>query len=76
MQLLDDLYSFDPVTMVWTLFAAFEDSARPSARFLHGFTSTADKLYVHGGAVYPVLPTPAQPGELLLLSVSGAMDPA
>jgi hypothetical protein len=45
---IDDFYSFDPTTLAWTLLSA-EDSARPSARSDHGFTSDGYKLYVHGG---------------------------
>ena len=45
----DDLHSFDPVNMTWTLLSAAEDSTRPSARAWHGFTSAGGKLYVHGG---------------------------
>jgi hypothetical protein len=47
-RMLDDFYSFDPATMVWSQLSAAE-STRPSARCLHGFTSTGGKLYVHGG---------------------------
>jgi hypothetical protein len=46
---LDDLHSFDPINMTWTLLSAAEDGARPSARRSHGFTSAGGKLYVHGG---------------------------
>ncbi len=47
---LDDLHSFDPATMAWTLLSAAADSApAPSARYWHGFTSAGGKLYVHGG---------------------------
>ena len=45
----DDLYSFDPATMAWTLVLAAADSDRPSARDDHGFASAEGKLYVHGG---------------------------
>ncbi len=47
---LDDLHSFDPATMTWTLLSAadFADS-HPSARYSHGFTSAGGRLYVHGG---------------------------
>ncbi len=48
--LLDDLYSFDPATMVWTMLLA-AGSVRPSARSFHGFTSAGGKLYVHGGQI-------------------------
>jgi hypothetical protein len=67
-QLLDDLYSFDPATMTWSPLPASEGSIRPSARFMHGFTSTAGKLYVHGGTVYPGLPDPKRPGECVAAS--------
>jgi hypothetical protein len=47
---LDDLHSFDPATMTWTLLSAAADSApAPSARYGHGFTSAGGKLFVHGG---------------------------
>ncbi len=61
---LEDLYSFDPVTMAWTTIVAssiylrpllgypFEsgsDDGRPIPRSFHGFTSAGGKLYVHGG---------------------------
>ncbi len=45
---LDDLHSFDPATMTWTLLAAANG---PSSRARHGFTSAGGKLYVHGGTV-------------------------
>ncbi len=44
---LDDLYSFDPVTMTWMLLSI--EAGRPVARNCHGFTSAGGKLYVHGG---------------------------
>jgi hypothetical protein len=47
--LIDDLHSFDPATMTWTLLSAANDTGRPSARFSHGFTSAGGRLYVHGG---------------------------
>ncbi len=50
--LLDDLYSFDPATMTWTLLSAKNDTRRPSARYNHGFTSAGGLLYVHGGSSY------------------------
>jgi hypothetical protein len=51
---LDDLYSFNPATMVWTLLSplAGADSVQrssPSPRFWHGFTAAGTKLYVFGG---------------------------
>ncbi len=46
---LDDLHSFDPATMTWTLLSAANDTRRPSARADHGFTSAGGLLYVHGG---------------------------
>jgi hypothetical protein len=46
---MDDLHSFDPVDMTWTLLSAAEDSTRPSARAKHGFASAGGRLYVHGG---------------------------
>jgi hypothetical protein len=46
---LDDLHSYDPADMTWTLLSAAEDSTRPSARAQHGFTSAGGKLYVYGG---------------------------
>jgi hypothetical protein len=45
----DDLHSFDPATMIWTLLSAADDASRPSARRSHGFTSAGGLLYVHGG---------------------------
>jgi hypothetical protein len=51
--LLDDLHSFDPATKAWTLLAAAAGSSfAPSARYMHGFTSLAGKLYVHGGSCH------------------------
>ncbi len=50
--ILDDLHSFDPVTMTWTLLSAANDTRRPSARCDHGFTSAGGRLYVHGGSSY------------------------
>ncbi len=47
--LLDDLYSFDPATMAWTLLSAAPNDGRPAARHGHGFTSAGGKLYLHGG---------------------------
>ena len=56
---LDDLHCFDPATNLWTLNLATGDSARPSARLGHGFSSVGDKLYVHGGLGYDGLsPSP------------------
>ncbi len=49
---LDDLHSFDPATMTWTLLSAANDTRRPSARSAHGFTSAGGRLYVHGGSSY------------------------
>ncbi len=46
---IDDLHSFDPATMTWTLLSAANDTRRPSARAEHGFTSAGGLLYVHGG---------------------------
>ncbi len=46
---LNDLYAFDPDTMIWTLLSAADDASRPSARYGHGFTSAGGLLYVHGG---------------------------
>ncbi len=51
---LDDLHSFDPATMTWTLLSAANDTRRPSARSGHGFTSAGGLLYVHGGFVFSV----------------------
>jgi hypothetical protein len=45
---LDDLYSFDPVTMTWTLLSTAKTN-RPPARYCHGFTSAGGRLYLHGG---------------------------
>ncbi len=47
---LDDLHSFDPTAMVWTLLSPGADSGQPpSARRWHGFASAGGKLYVYGG---------------------------
>jgi hypothetical protein len=46
---LDDLYSFDPATMTWTLLTPADGSDPPSARDGHGLTSAEGRLYVHGG---------------------------
>ncbi len=35
--------------MNWTVLSAANDAVRPSARAGHGFTSSAGRLYVHGG---------------------------
>jgi hypothetical protein len=48
----DDLHSYDPVTMTWTLLSGTVDDARPSGRSAHGFTSALGKLYLHGGFNY------------------------
>jgi hypothetical protein len=50
--ILDDLHSFDPATMIWTLLSAANDTLLPSARSGHGFTSAGGRLYVHGGYSY------------------------
>ncbi len=47
--LLDDLLSFDPANMTWTLLSAADHAIPPSARYWHGFTSAGGRLYVHGG---------------------------
>jgi hypothetical protein len=47
--MLDDLHVFDPATMTWTSLSAADAARRPSARFIHGFTSAGGRLYVHGG---------------------------
>jgi hypothetical protein len=47
--LLDDLHSFDPVNMTWTLLSTGAEGSPPSARFEHGFASAEGKLYVFGG---------------------------
>ena len=44
----EDLHSFDQATMAWTLLSA-NDSARPAARYGHGFASAGGLLFVHGG---------------------------
>jgi hypothetical protein len=43
----NDLHTFDLSTRVWTLLSPTADI---SARYGHGFTSAAGRLYVHGGA--------------------------
>jgi hypothetical protein len=49
-EILDDLYSFDPATMAWTLLsAAPSGDPPPVARSSHGFIWAGGKLYVHGG---------------------------
>ena len=47
--LLSDLYSFDPVSKVWTYLSDAAAGTPPTARASHGFTSAGDKLYAHGG---------------------------
>ena len=53
---LDDLHSFDPSTMAWTLILAASGSTssahRPSARYQFGSTSSLGILFVHGGWTY------------------------
>jgi hypothetical protein len=44
---LNDLHSFDPATMTWTLLSSVNG---PPPRAWHGFTSAGGKLYVYGGA--------------------------
>jgi N-acetylneuraminic acid mutarotase len=47
---INDLRSFDPVTLIWTdLSAAAAIGTPPSARHRHGLTSAEGKLYVYGG---------------------------
>ncbi len=48
---LNDMHSFDPTRMAWTLLtaAATDVSRHIAARNGHGFTSMRSKLYVHGG---------------------------
>jgi hypothetical protein len=47
---LDDLFSFDPINMIWTLFSVgVQVENYPSARMDHGFASAGGKLYVFGG---------------------------
>jgi hypothetical protein len=48
--LLDDLHSFDPATMKWTLLSVADGAGRPSKRSGHGFTSAGGLLYLHGGS--------------------------
>jgi hypothetical protein len=45
----NDLHSFDPANMTWSLLSAAAGSSGPAARWGHGFTSAGGKLYVHGG---------------------------
>jgi hypothetical protein len=47
---LDDMYSFDPATVTWTLLSTVDDAYRPSARDGHGLTSAGGRLYLHGGS--------------------------
>jgi hypothetical protein len=46
---LDDLYSYDIVSMTWTRLFAAADGTHPASRSSHGFTSMGNKLYVYGG---------------------------
>ncbi len=48
---LNDFYSIDPATMVWTPILVLGPS--PPARAGHGFTSARDKIYLHGGGFNP-----------------------
>ncbi len=60
--ILDDLHSFDPATMTWTLlFAADDTGGRPSARTRHGFTSAGGRIYVHGGTYVTDYGYPGEP---------------
>ena len=46
---LGDLHVYDPVALAWTDLTANVSGMSPSPRYNHGFTSTRDRLYVHGG---------------------------
>jgi hypothetical protein len=49
----EDLHSFDLSTLAWTLLSPTADRAQSTpARYGHGFTSAAGKLYVHGGGSF------------------------
>ena len=46
-----DLFVYDPLTLAWTDLSSQVSCTLPAARFYHGFTSTGDKLYIHGGLI-------------------------
>lgn len=45
---LNDQYVFNPISLVWTLSVAVA-GIPPSPRRMHGFASSGNKVYVHGG---------------------------
>ena len=48
-----DLYAFDLFAMKCTRLSTDNDTQRPSARYRHGFTASAGRLYVYGGTGTP-----------------------
>jgi N-acetylneuraminic acid mutarotase len=46
---LDDLFSFDPVTMSWAKISETARGPSPQSRQSHGFTSCEGLLYLFGG---------------------------
>jgi hypothetical protein len=46
---LDDLYSFNSVTMTWTLLSAADSNDHQLAREGHGLMPAEGKLFVYGG---------------------------
>ncbi len=48
----NDLHVYNPATMTWFDLSGHALGAPPVPRAQHGFTSTGDKLYVHGGSSY------------------------
>ncbi len=80
---LNDLYSFDPTNMTWTLLSAatlawtLDAAGRPSARYLHGFISAGGRLYVYGGeAIYEggAVMSVLREGETMEKEIVGGMD--
>ena len=46
---LGDLHVFDSVALAWRELSVSVNGTAPTARCMHGFTSSDGKLYVHGG---------------------------
>ncbi len=46
---MQDLYVFDPVSLLWTNLSDYSAGEPPSSRFMHGFAAVGHKLYVQGG---------------------------
>jgi hypothetical protein len=65
---LSDFFVFDPSITTWTDLTNSSLQFAPTARYMHGFTSSDGRLYVHGGysdsgsfvVVFPNFP-PCQP---------------